>query len=251
MDRTVLVTGGSRNIGRHLAKRYAADGYRVVVCARTAEDMRELAGEIEAAGGQVLAMTADVTKPDQVAALVKAAEERFGGIDILINNAVVRVTQKLDDMTFAEWRMALDVILDAAFLCTTAVLGGMRERKWGRIITFSGISAMRGAADRIGVVTGKAGLIGFTRSAANATASDGITVNCIAPSQIDTERGEWTTIGNVEQVLQNYAHGRAQIPVGRMGTLEEFYALVSFLTSENAGFITGQTICINGGRHMY
>jgi NAD(P)-dependent dehydrogenase (short-subunit alcohol dehydrogenase family) len=130
-------------------------------------------------------------------------------------------------------------------------MAGMRERKWGRVITFSGISAMRGPADRIGVVTGKAGLIGFTRSAANATASAGITVNCIAPSQIDTERGEWTTIGNVEEVLQNYARGRTQIPVGRMGTLGEFYALVSFLTSDNAGFITGQTININGGRYMY
>lgn len=251
MDRTVLVTGGSRNIGRYLARRYAADGFRVVVCARTVEAMEELAKEIEEAGGEVLAKKADVTKPDEVSTLVEAAEQRFGGIDILINNAVVRVTKKFDEMSFAEWRMALDVILDAAFLCTKAVLPGMRERKWGRVITFSGISAMRGSADRIGVVTGKSGLIGFTRSAANATASDGITVNCIAPSQIDTERGEWTTIGNVEQVLENYARGRSQIPVGRMGTLDEFYALVSFLTSERAGFITGQTICINGGRHMH
>jgi len=251
MDRTVMVTGGSRNIGRYLAKRFAADGHRVVVCARTADAMTELAKEIEADGGEVLAMAADVTKPEDVAALVEAGEKRFGGIDILINNAVVRVTQKFDDMTFAEWRMALDVILDAAFLCTKAVLPGMRARKWGRVITFSGISAMRGPADRIGVVTGKSGLIGFTRSAANATASAGITVNCIAPSQIDTERGEWTTVGNVEQVLENYARGRSTIPVGRMGTLEEFFALVNFLTSDDAGFITGQTICINGGRHMH
>jgi len=251
MDRTVMVTGGSRNIGRYLAKRFAADGHRVVVCARTADAMTELAKEIGADGGEVLAMAADVTKPEDVAALVEAGEKRFGGIDILINNAVVRVTQKFDDMTFAEWRMALDVILDAAFLCTKAVLPGMRARKWGRVITFSGISAMRGPADRIGVVTGKSGLIGFTRSAANATASAGITVNCIAPSQIDTERGEWTTVGNVEQVLENYARGRSTIPVGRMGTLEEFFALVNFLTSDDAGFITGQTICINGGRHMH
>jgi 3-oxoacyl-[acyl-carrier protein] reductase len=251
MDRTVLVTGGSRNIGRFLAKRYAADGYRVVVCARTTQAMEDLEKEIEGDGGTVLAMTADVTKPDDVAALVEAADKRFGGIDILINNAVVRVTQKIDQMSFAEWRMALDVILDAAFLCTKAVLPGMRARKWGRIVTFSGISAMRGSPDRIGVVTGKSGLIGFTRSAANATAADGITVNCIAPSQIDTERGEWTTIGNVEEVLEGYARGRREIPVGRMGSLEEFYALVGFLTSDSAGFITGQTICINGGRYMY
>jgi NAD(P)-dependent dehydrogenase (short-subunit alcohol dehydrogenase family) len=251
MDRTVLVTGASRNIGRFLAQRYAADGYRVAMCARTGKAVEELAGEIRDRGGEAFAMEADVTKPDQVAALVEATEKRYGGVDILINNAVVRVTRKLDEMSFEEWRIALDVILDAAFLCTKAVVPGMRERKWGRVINMSGISAQRGAPDRIGVVTGKAGLIGFTRSAANATAKDGITVNVIAPSQIDTERGEWTTIGNVKETLENYAKGRTQIPVGRMGTLEEFYALVHFLTSDAAAFITGQTVSINGGRHMH
>lgn len=251
MDRTVLVTGASRNIGRFLAKRYAEDGYRVVMCARNGEALEALEKEIRDDGGEVLAMVADVTKPEDVAALVEAAKKEFGGVDILINNAVVRVTRKLDDMTFEEWRMALDVILDAAFLCTKAVLPGMREKKWGRIINMSGISALKGAPDRIGVVTGKAGLIGFTKSAANSTAADGITVNVIAPSQIDTERGEWTAIGNVEQMLEGYARGQAEIPVGRKGTLEEFYSLVNFLTSENAGFITGQTVCINGGRFMH
>jgi NAD(P)-dependent dehydrogenase (short-subunit alcohol dehydrogenase family) len=251
MDRTVLVTGASRNIGRYLSRRYAEDGYRVAFCARTGTAVEDLAREIRANGGEAFAMQADVTRPDEVAAFVEAAGKRLGSPDILINNAVVRVTQKLDDMTFAEWRMALDIILDAAFLCTTAVLTGMRKKKWGRIINMSGISALRGAPDRIGVVTGKAGLIGFTRSAANATAADGITVNVIAPSQIDTERGEWTAVGNVAEALEGYARGRAEIPVGRMGTLEEFYALVSFLTSDSAGFITGQTVCINGGRYMH
>ncbi|MGV6872970.1 SDR family NAD(P)-dependent oxidoreductase [Pseudochelatococcus sp. B33] len=251
MDRTVLVTGASRNIGRFLAQRYAADGYRVVICARTGKAVEDLAREIRAAGGQAFGMAADVTRPDQVAALIDAAEKEFGGIDILVNNAVVRVVRKFDDMTFEEWKLALNVILDGAFLCTRAVVPGMRAKKWGRVVNMSGISALIGAPDRIGVVTGKSGLIGFTRSAARSTAADGITVNVIAPSQIDTERGEWTAIGNVEKVLENYAHGRSQIPVGRMGTLDEFYALVSFLTSDASAFITGQTIAINGGLYMY
>jgi 3-oxoacyl-[acyl-carrier protein] reductase len=251
MDRTVLVTGASRNIGRYLAKRYADDGYRVVVCARTGKAVEELAQEIEAAGGKALGMEADVTQPDQVAAVVKAADERFGGIDILINNAVVRVARKLDEMSFEEWRLAIAVILDAAFLCTKAVLPNMRRKKWGRIVNMSGISAMVGSPDRVGVVAGKSGLIGFTRSVARSTASDGITCNVISPSQIDTERGEWTAVGNVEQTLQNYVKGRAEIPVGRMGTLEEFYALVRFVTSDDAAFCTGDTFTINGGRYMY
>jgi 3-oxoacyl-[acyl-carrier protein] reductase len=251
MDRTVLVTGASRNIGRYLAKRYAADGYRIVVCARTGKAVEELAREIRSEGGEALGMAADVTQPDQVSALIEAAVKEFGGVDILVNNAVVRVSRKLDEMTFEEWRMALNVILDAAFLCTQAVLPRMREKKWGRIINMSGISALIGSPDRIGVVTGKSGLIGFTRSAANATAADGITVNVIAPSQIATERGEWTALGNVEAVLENYAEGRKQIPVGRMGTLDEFYALVHFLTSDAAAFITGQMVCVNGGRYMH
>lgn len=251
MDRTVLVTGASRNIGRYLAKRYAADGYCVVMCARTGKAVEELAKEIEATGGTALAMQADVTKPDQVAALIKAADERFGGIDILINNAVVRVARKFDEMTFEEWRLAIEVILDAAFLCTQAVLPHMRSKKWGRVVNMSGISAMVGSPDRIGVVTGKSGLIGFTRSAARSTAADGITVNVISPSQIATERGEWTAVGNVQQTLENYMKGRSEIPVGRMGTLEEFYAMVRFITSDEAAFCTGQTFTINGGRYMH
>lgn len=249
--RTVLVTGASRNIGRALARLYAADGYNVVVCARRAEPIDELVDEIEAGGGQALGMVADVTQPGQVAALVAAGEERFGSIDILVNNAVVRVTRPVDEMTHEEWRLALDVILDAAFLCTKAVLPGMRRNKWGRIINFSGISAQRGAPDRIGVATGKAGLVGFTRSLANSTAADGITANVIAPTMIDTERGEWTAIGNVEATLENYERGFHEIPVGRKGTLEEFYSLVHYLTSDGAAFITGQTISINGGRYLY
>lgn len=250
MSKTVLVTGASRNIGRHLAERLAADGHRVAVCARTVETIEEVAHGIRDAGGEAVGLAVDVADPDAVAEMVATVERQLGAIDVLINNAVVRVQRPITEMTFEEWRLSLGVILDGAFNCTRAVVPGMRERGWGRILNMTGTSALRGSAGRSGVVSAKSGLIGFTRTIAQEVGRDGITVNGVSPGRIDTSRGEWTILGETAEALERYERSRRDIPVGRMGTMDEVADLVRFLVSDAGAYITGQNLCINGGVFM-
>lgn len=250
MTRTALVTGAGRNIGRHLARRFAAAGYQVVVCARTPSSVEAVAKEIESAGGTALAVAADVSDPDSVAALAAAVADRFGGVDVLVNNAVARVQHSIEDMTVEEWRLVLGVVLDGAFHCAKAFVPGMKARGWGRILNLTGTAGMKGSANRLGVVTGKSGLEGFTRGLARELGPAGITVNAISPGRIDTERGEWTSQGDVEALLGHYARSQKDVPVGRKGTLDEVAALALFLAGDDAAFITGQIVPINGGIHM-
>ena len=248
MNKTVLVTGSGRNIGRDIALRFAREGCRVVVNARGPEQIEAVAEQIRSAGGAALAVAADVRDRRQVAAMVERAAAEFGGIDVLVNNAVVRVQKPLLETSEDEWRLVIDVALGGAFNCSQAVLPHMVEQGWGRIINLAGMSGQRGAANRVGVVSAKSGLIGMTKALAMEFGGRGITVNAISPGLIDTERGEWTAIGDPN--LQSYAHGAEGIPVGRRGLMSEISATCLFLCSEEAAFITGQTISVNGGSYM-
>ena len=248
--RTVLITGASRNIGAHLARRYAAEGHDVVAVARKRENLEEIRQEVESAGGSIETFGCDVSDPEAVEEMVSSISVGHGGIDVLINNAVIRVQRPVMEMTFEEWKLVQAVTLDGAFNCIRAVLPGMRERGWGRIISMGGISAAKGATNRLGVVTCKAGLQGLTRGLANETAAEGITVNLIAPGRIGTDRGRWTAIGDMSDIKQHYNRDQAGTPMGRMGDLDEIAAPIQFLTSEEASFITGQTLCVNGGTYF-
>lgn len=248
--RTVLITGAGRNIGRHLAESFAAAGYAAVVNAHSSDAITEVAEGIEGSGGRALAIPADVRDPAQVEEMVEQATATFGGVDVLINCAVVRVTMPIEETSLEHWRLPQDVVLDGAFNCSKAVLGQMRERSWGRIINMAGVSGQRGSMHRIGTVTAKSGLLGFTKALARETASQGITVNAVSPGLIGTERGDHTSVGDPEEVAAHYAKRATEIPVGRMGRLEEVAAACAYLASDEAAYVTGQTLSVNGGLYM-
>lgn len=250
MSRTVLITGASRNIGRRLAERFAQQGDRVAVNARREDVLAEVVAEIQSAGGSALAVPGDISVPEIAVDVVAQVEQTFGDVEVLINNAVVRVQKPILETSFEEWRLVLAVGLDAAFNLSKAVLPGMRRGEWGRIINMGGVSSQKGSGDRIAVVTAKSGIQGFSRGLARETAAQGITVNTVSPGRIGTDRGAWTAIGDVEVVQRHYERNATDIPVGRKGTLDEMGDLVLFLASDSGAFITGQTININGGAYM-
>lgn len=249
MARTVVVTGASRNIGRRVALDLASAGFQAVVCARDLKAVAAVADEINAAGGAAIGVRADVSDPDSVAAMVHAAQERFGRVDALVNNAVARVNRLLVDMSLAEWRRAHGVILDGAFNCVKAVLPQMCEGGWGRIVNLIGTSAMAGSVGRAGVVSAKSGLIGFTRAVALEAAPYGVTVNAVSPGRIATTRGEWTIQGQASAALARYDE-LPNPPVGRKGTEADVSAMIAFLCSDAASYLTGQNICVNGGAYL-
>jgi len=245
--RTVLVTGASRNIGRHLAIRFGEAGYNVVACARNSETLEPVAAGIREGGGSAIGIPADVADPNSVESMFSKIENQFGGVDILINNAVARVVMPIEEMTFDQWRLTLGVTLDAAFNCSKAAVPFMRANSWGRIINVAGKASFSGTAKRVGLNTAKSGIIGFTRGMARELGPDGITVNAVSPGRIDTERGDWTAVGDVKDAMARYERGTAEIAVGRMGTLDEVTSLFLYLSSDSAAFITGDVISVNGG----
>ena len=250
MALTALITGAGRNMGRHLALRFAESGYQVVVCARTAESVESVAQEVRAASGLALALPTDFGDPEQVSDLMQAAQTTYGGVDVLINCAVVRVQRPITEMTFDEWRLVTGTVLDGAFNCAKAVIPGMIERGRGRILSLTGTSGMKGSPDRVGIAAAKMGLEGYTRGLASELAPHGVTVNAIAPGNIATQRGAWTAVGDADAVKAHYEHNQRSIPMGRPGTQDEVAGLALYLASDIAGYITGQTICINGGVYM-
>ncbi len=241
--RVAVVTGAGRNIGRAIALKLVAAGAAVIVNARSnREQAQAVVREIEREGGRALAYLADVADAEAVEAMMAAAVERFGRIDILINNAALRREQPLEQMSFADWRAILGVILDGAFHCVKAALPQLRASGAGTVVNIGGLSAHTGARHRAHVVTAKAGLVGFTRALAHDLAADHITVNCVAPGLIDTARSP----GAPEPAH----HWRHDTLTGNRGTPDDIAATVRFLCGPEARYITGQTIHVNGGAFL-
>ncbi len=240
-NRRALVTGASGGIGRGVALRLAAEGSRVAVhCHTHREPAQAVAQEIAAAGGEAQVVQADVTQGDQVEAMVRQVTEAWGGVDILVNNAGVTRDNLLLRMSEEEWDQVVDTSLKGAFLCTKAVLRGMTRQRWGRIINMSSVVAMAGNPGQANYTAAKAGLIGFTRTLAREMASRGITVNALTPGFI--------TSAMVESLSQEaQAAIKERIPMGSFGSPEDVAAVVAFLAGDDAGYVTGQVIGIDGG----
>jgi NAD(P)-dependent dehydrogenase (short-subunit alcohol dehydrogenase family) len=248
MSRAVLITGASRNIGRAIALHLAERGHDVVLNARNPDALEEVAAEVRDVGARAVVTPGDVRDPEAVADMVSRGEAELDGIDVLINNAVSRAHAPIDELTLDDWHATIDVVLTGAFQTAQAVLPGMRRRGWGRIVNLAGVAGQQGAANRAGVASAKAGLIGLTKALAHEVAADGVTVNAVSPGMIDTDRRH-VTDGNPLAEL-HYEEKTAQTPVGRMGTVDEVAAACGYLASDEAAYVTGQTLAVNGGLYM-
>jgi 3-oxoacyl-[acyl-carrier protein] reductase len=239
--RVALVTGSARNIGRAIALGLARGGAAVMVTARqSALEAEGVAEEIRRTDGQASSTIADVGDPAAAAGLIRATIERFGRLDILVNNASVRREVDFADLEYAEWREIMATTLDGAYLCSRAALPHLVASEAGAIVNIGGLSSHSGATRRAHVIAAKAGLVGLTRALAHDLGPHRITVNCVAPGLIDTAR-----------VGAEPAHHAGKVPpVGRKGTPEEIATLVRFLCGPDARYITGQTIHANGGLYM-
>lgn len=246
--RVAIVTGSGRNIGRATALELARRGAVVVVNARANRlEAEGVVGEIEALGGKAIAAVADVGDQTQVNAMMDRALEAFGRVDILVNNAGMRAAQGIADMTVEQWRQVLAVNLDAPFFCAQAVVPGMMERGWGRIINVSGLNAFSGRAGWAHVCASKMGALGLTRALAAELAEYNILVNHIVPGAFDTTPPPEQAGG----AMPPAAARAAGIPLGRLGMPQEIATTCAFLASDDASFITGQTIHVNGGALAY
>lgn len=236
-----MVTGAGRNIGRSIALKLASGGADVVILVRSDRQGAEgVAEEVRSLGRRALVALADVRDERAIGRVVQDAQEALGPLTVLVNNAAVRREMPFGDLSLEEWREVVGVNLDGAFVCSQAVLPGMVEAGWGRIANIAGLTGQTGAAHRAHVVAAKAGLIGLTKALALEYAANGITVNAISPGLIDTAR---------EGAEPKHYAGQS-IPVGRRGRPEEVAAMVRYLVSEEAAFVTGQTLNINGGLHL-
>ena len=241
--KVAIVTGAGRNIGRSIALALAAGGAAVIVNARqNRAEAETVAREIESAGGRALAQLADVTDPAAVEKMVAVAVDRFGRIDILINNAAVRREKSLDQMTLADWREITGIILDGAFNCVKACLPHLRQGGDGAIVNIGGLSAHTGAKHRAHVVTAKMGLVGLTRALAHDFAADNVTANLVSPGLIATPRDPAAPTPQ-----HTLTHNTLS---GRHGAPDDIAATVRFLCGPGARYITGQTIHVNGGASL-
>jgi 3-oxoacyl-[acyl-carrier protein] reductase len=241
--RVAIVTGAGRNIGRGIALALADGGAAVVVNARSnLQEAQAVAGEIERSGGKALAVTADVADAEAVGRMVAEAAEKFGRVDILVNNAAVRLEQAFEGMTLAQWRAVTSIILEGAFNCVQACLPYLKRGGAGVIVNIGGLTAHTGAAGRAHVVTAKAGLIGFTRALAHELADAGIRVNTVTPGVMASPRPG----GQPEPPH----HARVRSLLGRRGEPADIAGAVRFLCGPGASFITGQNIQVNGGMFL-
>ena len=238
--RTALVTGASQGIGRASAKALAAKGMTVIAGARQTERLASLVAEIQAEGGTAEAVELDVTDPASVDAMARSHGKK---IDILVNNAGITADNLGMRLKDADWQRVLDTNLTGAFRCSRAVMRGMMKQRWGRIVNVSSVVGLSGNAGQANYSASKAGLIGLTKSLAQELASRNITVNAVAPGFCATAMTARLDEAQRAGIL-------ASIPLGRMGELDEIAAAIGFLTSEEAGYITGHVLNVSGGLYM-
>jgi meso-butanediol dehydrogenase/(S,S)-butanediol dehydrogenase/diacetyl reductase len=253
--RTVVVTGGSRGIGEAIARRFAAEGAMVLVSANE-PGVGRVAEEIAAAGGKAAGFVADVTDKAQVAALYDEAERRFGGVDVSVQNAGVITIARIEDMTEAEWDKVMAVNTKGVFLCCQEAIARMRRHgRGGRLINTASGQARQGFVFTPHYAASKFGVVGITQSLAKEVAKEGITVNAFCPGIIETDMWAYNDAA-WGKLLGDYGPGELMaewvrnIPMGRAGTGEDVAGLVAFLASEDARYITGQTINVDGGLIM-
>ncbi len=241
MNKTVLITGASRGIGRAIAKTLGAEGYRIVLNYHHSKDAAlSLAAELEANGVEVLPFCADVTDKQAVADMVRAAIERFGMITALVNNAGIAEQCLFTDISDSQWQNMMKTHVDGAFYCCKAVLPYMIKEHIGKIVNISSMWGITGASCEVHYSTAKAALIGMTKALAKEVGPSGIQVNCVAPGVIATDMLNSFTEEDM-QALKN------ETPLCRIGTPEDVANAVSFLLSDKADFITGQVLSVDGG----
>jgi 3-oxoacyl-(acyl-carrier-protein) reductase len=243
-QRVALVTGASRGIGAATAVALAAAGHRVATGYRgDADGAKATVATIEAAGGEALAVQLDVTDPAAVDAAIGQVEEAFGPVEILVSNAGVADDGLFVRMTTERWRRVLDANLDGAFHVTKRVVPTMMRGRWGRIITVSSVNAYIGAAGQANYAASKAGLIGLTRALARELAPRSITANVVAPGPIATDMTSSLTDDQRDRMT-------TAVPLQRMGTPDEVAAVIAFLASEPAAYVTGAVVPVDGGLGM-
>jgi len=242
-DKVAVVTGASQGIGRDTALALAQAGAKVVLAARNEEKLAALASEIEAAGGESLAVKMDVADAEQVKAGFKQVIETFGRLDILVNNAAVTRDGLAMRMKKEDWEAVLQTNLTGAHFCIQQALPTMMKARAGRIINISSVVAQSGNAGQANYVAAKAGLIGLTKAIAIEIASRGITVNAVAPGFIETPMTD-VLADKVKEEL------KTRIPLGRMGSPRDVASAIVFLASDEAGYITGHVLNVNGGMHL-
>jgi acetoacetyl-CoA reductase len=242
--KVVLVTGATGGLGTAMCKKLIEDGYRVVGTYRTPKKAEEWQDMMKAEGLHADIYECDVSDFDAVGAMVEKIEKEIGPIDILVNNAGITRDGQFRRMSKENWDAVLNANLTSVFNCSRHVINGMIDRNFGRIINISSVNAQRAQFGQANYAAAKAGMHGFTKTLAIEVARKGITVNTISPGYIGTDM-----VMAVPEDVRNQIV--AQIPVGRLGGTEEVAHLVSFLASEQAGYITGANMAINGGQHVY
>lgn len=241
--RVALVTGASRGIGKSIAARLATDGFIVVGTATTQAGAAAITAYLAEAGNAGCGMVLDVVDPGSVSDVFSAINEQFSAPLVLVNNAGITRDNILMRMKEDEWQDVVDTNLGALYRVTKAALRGMTKARWGRVVNITSVVGSMGNIGQSNYAATKAGAEGFARALARELGSRSVTVNCIAPGFIDTDMTRELTDEQRELMLQ-------QIPLGRLGQSDEIAALVSFLCSDSAAYITGETVHINGGMHM-
>jgi 3-oxoacyl-[acyl-carrier protein] reductase len=242
-DKVTLVTGASQGIGWDIAQALVVAGAKVAVAARTQEKLALLVGEIEAAGGEAIAIKMDVADAEQVKAGFKQVIDKFGRLDILVNNAAITRDGLAVRMKADDWDAVIRTNLTGAHLCIQQALGTMMRARAGRIINVSSVVAQMGNAGQANYVAAKAGLIGLTKAIAMEIASRNITVNAVAPGFIETPMTNVLS-DKVKEEL------KARIPLGRLGVPRDVAAAIVFLASDEAAYITGHVLDVNGGMYL-
>jgi NAD(P)-dependent dehydrogenase (short-subunit alcohol dehydrogenase family) len=249
--KVALVTGASRGIGRAIARRLADDGARLVVNYRGSDaEAREVVEDIEASGGEAIALRADVGEPAEVEGLVRGAVEHFGSVDVLVNNAAIFPWREWTEIPVEEWDRVFAVNVRAGFLAARACYPSMRDKGWGRVISLSSATFLTGSAELMHYAASKGAVLGLTRSLARALGDDGITVNTVSTGRTLTDGfQEWFDNGVLD--YDETVKSRQSQSIKRLAVPDDIVGAVSFLASDDARYMTGQLLNVDGGRNMY